>query len=135
MRIQELLESVTPGEYVYHAAYLPDLDTGLRSVLRRGLVPSREGYAGPGVYFAYDPAGGLYHVSAKDATMFRAQWTNLVQLFGVYPADPGGIQRDNEQIIVPGAVPADMLEVEYFPGEWWPVTDAAAMSQNPFDGL
>lgn len=131
MRLQELFESVTPGEYVYHAAYLPDLATGLRSVARRGLVPSREGYAGPGVYFAYEPEGGLYHVSADDAIMFRVRWDKLVQLFGLYPQNPRGIQRDDEQIIVPGVVPAGVLEVEYFPSEWWTVEDAAAMEKSP----
>lgn len=126
----ELIESAEPSEYVYHAGYMP---YGLDSVLRRGLLPSKDGYAGPGVYFAYDPDGGYYHVSQEDATMFRVKWSNLVAKFGKYPENPDGIQRDDDEIIVPGAVPANMLEVEYFPGEWWPVDTAVAHSAGPVD--
>ena len=127
MRYHDIIgESVEPGQHVYHAAYLPDLARGLRSVARQGLRPSREGYMGPGVYFAYDPSDTYYHVSAEEATMFRVRWLDLVNLFGTYPKNPSGIQRDDEQILVPGAVPAQLLEVEYFPGEWWTLEDALA---------
>ena len=113
-----ITESIQPGEYVYHASYLPNLARGLRSIMVNGLKPSETGYSGPGVYFAYDPEGGFYHVSKDQATMFRVKWADLVKMFGVYPQNSDGIQRDNEEIIVPGAVPADMLEVEYSPGKW-----------------
>ena len=126
-------ESTEPGEYVYHASYLPNLTKGLLSVIRQGLVPSTDGYGGPGVYFAYDPEGGFYHVDKNDATMFRARWTDLVNKFGTYPAYPGGIQRDDDEIIVPGAVPASMLEVEFFEGEWWDLKSALAASKGPID--
>ncbi|MEI6800871.1 MAG: DUF5824 family protein, partial [Pseudomonadota bacterium] len=116
-------EITEPGEYVYHASYLPDLARGLRSILSKGLVPSKEGYGGSGIYFAYEPEGGLYHVSKEDATIFRAKWSDLVSKFGTYPDNPNGIQRDNDEIIVPRAVPANMLEIEYFPDEWWKVED------------
>ena len=125
MRLRELLtESKSPGEYVYHASYLPNLASGLKSIAARGLVPSKDGYAGPGVYFAYDPDGGFYHVDKEDATLFRVKWADLVNKFGVYPTNKDGIQRDDEEIIVPGAVPANLLELEYFPGEWWDVRSA-----------
>jgi hypothetical protein len=115
--------STQPGEYVYHASYLPDLARGLRSILSKGLVPSKEGYGGTGVYFAYEPEGGLYHVGKKDAILFRAKWSDLVSKFGVYPDNPNGIRRDNDEIIVPRAVPVNMLEIEYFLDEWWKVED------------
>ena len=83
-----------------------------------GLRPSKDGYAGPGVYFAYDRDGGFYHVDEEQATMFRVTWRELVKRFGVYPGNPDGIQRDSDEIIVPGVVPAEMLEVEYPPGKW-----------------
>ena len=118
----------TPGEYVYHAGYLP---RGLESVKSKGLIPSRDGYSGPGVYFAYEPDEGFYHVDAADATMFRVRWSDLVNRFGVYPQKPDGIQRDDNEIIVPGAVPASMLEVEYFPGEWWDIASAVAADRGP----
>ena len=125
MRLRELLtETKGPGEYVYHAAYLPNLAQGLKSVSARGLVPSKTGYAGPGVYFAYDPDGGYYHVSKEEATLFRVKWADLVNKFGVYPTNENGIQRDDDEIVVPGAVPAQFLEVEYFPGEWWDIKSA-----------
>ena len=133
MRLQELLENTTPGEYVYHASYLPNLTKGLQSVISRGLTPSKEGYAGPGVYFAYDPEGGYYHVSKEDATLFRVKWSDLANKFGTYPSNPNGIERDADEIIVPGAVPASMLEVEFFPGEWWDLESALASSRGPVD--
>jgi hypothetical protein len=117
----------TPGEYVYHAGYLP---RGLESVKHKGLIPSKHGYAGSGVYFAYEPDEGFYHVDAADATMFRVRWLDLVDKFGVYPKNPNGIQRDDQEIIVSNTVPADMLEVEYFPGEWWDINSAAAADRG-----
>ena len=132
MRSREFVEeSTAPGEYVYHAAHLPDLPRGLASVLKQGLRPSQGGYMGPGVYFAYEPEGGFYHVSAEEATMFRVRWQDLAERFGVYPQDPNGIERDDEQILVPGTVPAAMLEVEYFPDEWWSLEDALAAERGP----
>jgi len=119
--------------YVYHASYLTDQITGLKSILTKGLQPSAEGYAGPGVYFAYDPKGGYYHVSKEEATMFRAKWLDLVNKFGAYPDNQNGIERDDDEIIVPGTVPASMLEVEYFPGEWWDLKSALAASRGPVD--
>lgn len=131
MRYHDIIgESVQPGEHVYHAAYLPDLGRGLRSIAQQGLRPSRGGYMGSGVYFAYDPQETYYHVSAEEATMFRIRWQDLVNLYGTYPNNPDGIQRDDEQILVPGPVPARLLEVEYFPGEWWTVEDAAAAEEE-----
>jgi len=133
MLIRELIEGVALGMYVYHASYLPDQTTGLKSILTKGLQPSAEGYAGPGVYFAYDPEGGYYHVSKEEATMFRVKWADLVNKFGTYPTNPNGIERDDDEIIVPGIVPASMLEVEYFPGEWWDLKSALAASRGPID--
>ena len=126
--VLQLEEGVSPGEYVYHAGHMP---RGLDSVLRRGLLPSKDGYAGPGVYFAYDPEGGYYHVSQEEATMFRVKWSDLINKFGAYPENKNGVERDDEQIIVPGAVPASMLEVEYFPGEWWDIASAVAADRGP----
>jgi hypothetical protein len=133
MLIRDLVESNQPGTYVYHASYLPNQPVGLKSILTKGLQPSKEGYAGPGVYFAYDPNGGYYHVSKEEATMFRVKWVDLVAKFGTYPGNENGIQRDENEIIVPGVVPADMLEVEYFPGEWWDLTSAYHSSLGPAD--
>lgn len=132
MRVQEVItENVQPGEYVYHASYLPDLRRGLASIMQHGLRPSRNGYYGPGVYFAYTADGGLYHVGPEEATMFRVRWSDLVKLFGVYPDNPNGIQRDDEQIVVPHAVPAQYLEVEYFKDEWWDLRSALAAERGP----
>lgn len=121
MRLSEISQ---PGEYVYHASYLPNLGKGLASIIRQGLIPSTVGYSGPGLYFAYDPDGGFYHVDKEEATMFRVKWADLVKLYGVYPDNKNGIERDDDEIIVPGPVPAHLLEVEYFPGEWWDVLSA-----------
>jgi hypothetical protein len=121
---QHLTEDNRVGKYVYHASYMPNLLKGLKSVLARGLIPSTDGYAGPGVYFAYQPEGGYYHVDKDQATMFRVKWADLINLYGEYPKVQNGIQRDSEEIIVPGAVPASMLEIEYFPGEWWDIRSA-----------
>jgi hypothetical protein len=133
MLIRELFENFKPGMYVYHASYLPDQSTGLKSILTKGLQPSAKGYAGPGVYFAYDSEGGYYHVSREEATMFRVKWSDLVNKFGTYPTNPNGIERDENEIVVPGAVPASMLEVEYFPGEWWDLSSAYHASLGPVD--
>lgn len=123
MRYRELIVE-TMVQRVFHASYMPDLRTGLLSIVRQGLRPSKTGYSGPGVYFAYTPEGCYDHVSKEDATMFSCEWSDLVRLFGVYPENKHGIQRTNDEIIVPGPVPATILEIEYFENEWWPVEDA-----------
>lgn len=127
MRAREIVESRIPSKYVYHAAYLP---RGLRSVLEKGLLPSKTGYSGPGVYFAYDPNSGFYHVSPEEATMFRVRWSDLVDRFGTYPSNPNGIQRDDDEIIVPGRVSAELLEVEVEPGLWQPLL---SLDKKPLD--
>lgn len=121
---EDVMESSSPGEYVYHASYLPNLARGLKSIMMSGLKPSENGYGGRGVYFAYTPDGGFYHVDKDQATMFRVKWADLVKMYGVYPENKNGIQRDSDEIIVPGPVPANMLELEYFPEEWWDVRTA-----------
>jgi hypothetical protein len=132
MKAHEFLtETTTPGEYVYHASFLPDQPAGLKSIAQHGLKPSSTGYAGPGVYFAYDPEGGFYHVSKDEAMLFRARWADLVRLYGVYPEQPNGIQRDDDEIIVPKAVPSTALEVEFFPGEWWDIKSAYLARLGP----
>jgi len=128
-----LNEVIAQQEYVYHVSHLPNLKLGLRSIIKSGLQPSKVGYSGPGVYFAYKPDGGFYHVDASEATMFRAKWKNLVAHYGVYPQAPNGIQRDDDEIIVPTSVPVEMLEVEYNPGEWWDVKSALAAENGPMN--
>lgn len=129
MRASDLItEGRALGEYVYHASFAGPEGSKkaqlFRSLLQRGLKPSQEGYAGPGVYFAYEPDEGYYHVSPDDSVILRARWQDLTQLYGVYPSQKDGIQRDENEIVVPGSVPAQHLEVEYFPGEWWSLQDA-----------
>ena len=124
MKVKELFEqSRAPGEYVFHASYLPDLAKGVKSIISKGLIPSKEGYNGSGVYFAYVPQDTYHHVSKDDATMFRVKWADLKSHFGVYPSEDAKIERDSEEIIVRAAVPAKFLEVEYFPDEWWTLED------------
>lgn len=129
-KTKQIDESNKIQTYVYHASYLPDQNKGLLSIARKGLLPSSTGQMGTGVYFAYDPEGGYYHVDPDDATMFRVRWSDLVELYGVYPDNKNGIQRDDEQIIVPGPVPGSMLEVEYFPDEWWKLKDVVSGITN-----
>jgi hypothetical protein len=119
-----IVESRDVPEYVYHASYLPDLSNGIKSLYKKGLLPSSSGYMGQGVYFAYSPDETYYHVSKDDATILRVRWKDLVDLYGLYPKNPNGIQRDDEQIIIPGKVPANLIEIEYFPGEFWSLSDA-----------
>lgn len=133
MRSAEFLrESNRQGEWVYHASHVPDKDrqggiaTWLKSLIQRGLQPSSEGYMGPGVYFAYDPAETYYHVGPEDSLMLRAKFSDLVKLYGLYPDNSSGIQRSHDEVVVPGPVPANLLEVEYFEGEWWSLRDALA---------
>lgn len=102
-----------PGEFVYHAT----LPKNLPNIAVQGLKPNR-GYMGDGVYFAYKPNEGYYHISAREAVVLRTAWLELVKLFGKYSTDnPSGIQRDDDQILVPGIVPANLIEV-YRDGEW-----------------
>lgn len=125
-KVRKILEAVRePGEYVYHASFVGGNLSGLlRSLSNNGLRPSKEGYSGPGAYFAYEPEGCYYHVTKEESIMLRAKWSDLIGLYGTYPESPRGIQRDDDEIIVPGKVPASMLEVEYFHGEWWDIESA-----------
>jgi len=126
MRIAEV-ESRKPGEWVYHASHVStDQATLFRSLLRGGLKPSKTGYSGPGVYFAYSPDEGYYHVSPEDSVILRVKWADLVNLYGTYPNNSNGIQRSEDEIIVPATVPANLIEVQYFPDEWWTLRDALA---------
>lgn len=133
MKIRELIiESRQPGEWVYHASHIPSIDkpggisNWLKSIISRGLRPSGDGYMGPGTYFAYNPDEGYYHVDKEDSMILRAKWHDLVKMYGIYPDNKNGIQRSGDEIVVPGTIPASMLEVEYFPDEWWTLQDALA---------
>lgn len=133
MKTHEILnESRNVGEWIYHASYVPNKDsangiaTWLKSILSKGLRPSSDGYMGPGTYFAYEPDEGYYHVNPEDSLILRVKWKDLLNLYGVYPKNKNGVQRTEEEIIVPGSVPGNILEVEYFPGEWWSLNDALA---------
>lgn len=127
-----LRESTRVGEWVYHASNVPGKDrrggvaVWLKSLISRGLQPSSEGYMGPGTYFAYDPAETYYHVSPDDSLMLRVKFSDLVELYGLYPDNKHGIQRSHDEVVVPGVVPAKLIEVEYFEDEWWPLRDALA---------
>jgi len=122
---QGVAESRQPGEYVYHASYVGDNKAQwLRSLIQRGLQPSKEGYSGLGTYFAYAPDEGYYHVTPEDSMILRVRWADLVKLYGVYPDNPKGIERDDDEIIVPGPVPGNVLELEYFEDEWWDLKSA-----------
>lgn len=137
MRALEFItESRQPGEYVYHASYVGD-DTArwLKSLIQRGLQPSKEGYAGPGTYFAYAPDQGYYHVSPEDSKILRVRWADLAKLYGVYPDNPNGIERDDDEIIVPGPVPGNILEVEYFEDEWWDLKSALAAETYNYEQM
>lgn len=126
MRIAEV-ESRKPGEWVYHASHVvKDQATLFRSLLSKGLLPSKSGYSGKGVYFAYRPEEGYYHVSPEDSVILRVKWSDLVKLYGTYPSTPDGIERNEDEIIVRGVVPPNIIEVEYFPDEWWTLRDALA---------
>lgn len=126
----QLTEGSTPAEYVYHAS-AGDQRQLIKSLLKRGLLPSQVGYAGPGVYFAYTPevAAGW----SDEPVMLRVRWDQLVRRFGTYPQNPKGIQRDDEEIIVPGTVPAELIEIEYFPGEWWDLESAWGAENHTLD--
>jgi predicted kinase len=129
-------ETRQPGEYVYHASYVgDDKARWLRSLNQRGLRPSGHGYSGPGTYFAYKPDEGYYHVTPEDSMILRVKWKDLVSLFGVYPANPSGIERDDDEIIVPGTVPASMIEVEYFDNEWWDLKSALDTETHQFETI
>lgn len=137
MRAPEFItESRQPGEYVYHASYVGNNTAQwLRSLIQRGLQPSKEGYAGPGTYFAYEPDEGYYHVTPEDSKILRVKWADLVKLYGVYPDSPNGIERDDDEIIVPGPVPGNILEVEYFEGEWWDLKSALGAETYHYENV
>ena len=125
------IKNGTPGEYVYHASMLT-LDTkDLQKIAKRGLIPSERGYAGSGVYFGHTPDQCYVHVDKEDAVLFRAKWKDLVNLYGKYSENETGIQWDEDEIVVPGKVPAELLEVEYFKGEWWDLESAVSASKGP----
>ena len=135
MRIVEVVtESRQPGEYVYHASYVGNNKAQwLKSLIRHGLKPSEKGYSGAGTYFAYAPDEGYYHVTAEDSLILRVRWADLVKLYGTYPQNPKGIERDDDEIIVPGPVPSSILEVEYFEDEWWDLKSALSAETHQYE--
>jgi len=68
---------------------------------------------------AYSPDGTYYHVSPEEATTFRAPIRPILEDYGLYKDTPSGVQYDAGELIVPGAVRPDLLEVKvgdrYFP--------------------
>lgn len=121
------LFEITENGYVYHASHTPNNNRKelIKSLYNYGLLPSKEGHSGPGTYFAYEAGGKVYdHTDPNFSTMLRVKWNDLVRLYGRYPENPDGIQRDDEEIIVPGVVPAEIIEVEIKPGVWDDLYDA-----------
>jgi len=122
MRLFEIKNS----GYVYHASHTPNNDRKalVKSIYMQGLKPSKEGYDGPGVYFAHEPDGRTYdHTDPNFATMLRVKFDDLISLYGKYSENGTGVQWDDEEIVVPGVVPADYLEVEVSPGKWEELND------------
>lgn len=121
----KLFEVAAP-EYIYHASHTPGNDTKrlIKSIYDNDLQPSKEGYSGPGTYFAYEPDGKVYdHTDPNYATLLRVRFADVASVYGVYPKNENGIERDDEEIIVPGPVDAEMIEVETKPGVWEPLYD------------
>lgn len=114
-----LTESRPVGQYVYHATTRGSRPEQLiKSLISYGLRPSKQGYAGPGTYFAYEPDEGFYHLTPDEAVILRVKWDKLVKMYGVYPSNPDGIERDDEEIVVPGPVPSQIIEIELDPDHW-----------------
>ena len=114
--VSDFLKSLS-DKYVYHSGSFKD-EGSFKSVAEKGLVPS-EGKDSSGVYMAYSPDGTYYHVSPEEATTFRAPISPILEDYGLYKDTPSGVQYDAEELIVPGAVRPDLLEVKvgdrYFP--------------------
>ena len=120
MRLFEI-QNFDSTNYVYHASHTPNNNRKalIKSLYNKNLQPSKIGYSGPGTYFAYEPDGKVYdHTHPEYATMLRVKWNDLVDIYGKYPENPDGIQRDDEEITVPGPVPAEIIEDEVKPGVW-----------------
>jgi len=116
----KLFEIAEPT-YVYHASHTPEggYKPLIGSLYMNDLQPSKEGYSGPGTYFAYEPDGKVYdHTDPNHATMLRVKWDDLVDMYGKYPENENGIERDDDELVVPGLVPCEMIEVEVKPGVW-----------------
>ena len=114
-----LTESRPVGQYVYHATTRGSRPEQLiKSLISYGLRPSKQGYAGPGTYFAYEPDEGFSQLTPDEAVILRVKWDKLVKLYGVYPSNPDGIERDDEEIVVPGPVPSQIIEIELDPDHW-----------------
>jgi hypothetical protein len=114
--LTDFLESLS-DKFVYHSGSFKDAES-IKSVADKGLLPS-EGQGGYGVYMAHSPEGTYHHVGPEEATTFRAPLKPIIEDYGIYRDTPSGVQYDAEELLIPGPVSSNLLEIKigerYFP--------------------
>lgn len=93
--------------YLYHITSRENA----RSIIAHGLVPSKEGYSGPGVYLAVTPEQTEYYLKPNDpnSAMFRVSSDYVMRTWGMGP--DGGVDFDSTtgEVVVPGTIPPEEI--------------------------
>ena len=131
--------------YVYHLTGVP-----AKKFKRLGIMPSKDGYSGPGVYMANTPEATQYYHELEDSgsNLMRISKQDLVDTFGKYSREtPEGIEFDDDtgEVFLSGSrsVPPEMIQSRLPDGSWKSVTqfmptdakEAQSDSTKPLAGV
>lgn len=126
----------TADDYVYHTT--PKDDFNVDSFTKKGILPSKDGYSGPGAYMANTPDNTLGYTISKldEGELLRVNKNALIEKFGKYPQNKNGVQFDSStgEVILPGNrnVPPEFVELKTA-GGWKPLSDKPYVTKGVSD--
>jgi len=128
------LEANLSGGYFYH---LDSSNAPIESFRAKGILPSKSGYEGPGVYLAVTPEQTEVYGSLSKNTLYRVSKKKLVKQFGTYSKDnPTGVQggTGGEDALLAGnrAIPPELVEVKKG-NKWIPLAQQAEDALAKFE--
>lgn len=115
----------TDDDFVYHITGKNNFNE--KSFREKGIQPSKDGYAGPGVYLGNTPNNTLYNVDKlENGQLMRVRKDDLIKKFGKYPENKNGVEFDDGtgEIILGGnrSIPPEFIEVKTSSG-WKKISD------------
>lgn len=112
--------------YVYHGTS----DASLDDIVNGGLKASKDGYEGPGVYFATSPEKVLDYVDLG-SQIYRVKKQDLEKTYGLYNSKSnttGRVMFGEDVVVESKSVPPEFIEV-LTDGGWKPILSKSSKPQ------